>query len=225
MMIHSFPPHGGRNFFFKRLMIISVIGVLALWLGGGAGVAFAGKKAKEKRESVEDCDVKNFGKVNDHIYRGGQPKDGEYSELVALGIKTIIDLRDDPENYARRSAERAGLRYINIRLNAKRPPTASESNQFLDAVNDQKNWPVFVHCAGGRHRTGVLIAVYRMEMDGWSAWRAYEEMKDYKFFSSRGHGDMKEYVFDYFNRMMAKRVTEPGPPLRARTVTGPGQDN
>ena len=148
----------------------------------------------------------------------------EYKELVAMGIKTIIDLREDPENYARRSAEQAGLQYINIRLNAKRPPTEAESGQFLSAVNEQANWPVFVHCAGGKHRTGVLIAVYRMEMDGWSARRAYEEMKDYKFYSSSGHGDMKEYVFDYYNRMMAKRAAEPGHMSRPRTVIGSGPE-
>src|SRR5574341_1472527 len=130
-------------------------------------------KEREKRGEVEESDVKNFGKVNDHIYRGGQPEDDEYRELAAMGIKTVIDLREDAEKYARRLTEGAGMRYVNLRLNAKRPPTAEESERFLALVNDQNNWPVFVHCAGGRHRTGVLIAVYRMEMDGWDAKRAY----------------------------------------------------
>jgi protein tyrosine/serine phosphatase len=163
-------------------------------------------KEREKRSEVEESDVKNFGRVNDHIYRGGQPDDDEYRELAAIGIKTVIDLREDAERYARRSTEGAGMRYVNLPLNAKRPPTVQESERFLALVNDQRNWPVFVHCAGGRHRTGVLIAVYRMEMDGWDAKRAYREMKDFKFYSSWGHGDMKDYVFDYFSRMAYKRA-------------------
>jgi len=182
------------------------------------------RKEKEKRSEVEESDVKNFGRVNNHIYRGGQPKDGEYRELAAIGIKTVIDLREDAENFARRSTENAGMRYVNLRLNSKRPPTAEESKQFLALVNDQRNWPVFVHCAGGRHRTGVLIAVYRMEIDGWDAKRAYREMKDFKFYSSWGHGDMKEYVFDYFNRMTEKRA-QFVPPARARRVAESEQDN
>ncbi len=180
-------------------------------------------REREKRSVVEESDVKNFGRVNDHIYRGGQPDDDEYRELAAVGIKTVIDLREDAEDYARRSTENAGMRYVNLRLNSKRPPTAEESERFLALVNDQRNWPVFVHCAGGRHRTGVLVAVYRMEMDGWDAKRAYREMKDFKFYSSWGHGDMKDYVFDYFNRLAYKRAQAAS--TRAGRVAESGQDN
>jgi protein tyrosine/serine phosphatase len=180
-------------------------------------------RSKEKRSEVEESDVKNFGRVNNHIYRGGQPDDDEYRRLAAIGIKTVIDLREDAEKYARRSTQDAGMRYVNLRLNSKRPPTAEESERFLALVNDQNNWPVFVHCAGGRHRTGVLLAVYRMEMDGWDAKRAYREMKDFKFYSSWGHGDMKDYVFDYFSRLTYKRAQAAS--TRAGRVAESGQDN
>ncbi|MGH9767452.1 MAG: fused DSP-PTPase phosphatase/NAD kinase-like protein [Blastocatellia bacterium] len=213
----------GKHSLFKRGIAAGVAFALALSLANIVNGAFDGRK--DKRDAVEECDVKNFGKIKDHIYRGGQPKDDEYGELVALGIKTVIDLREHPEKYARRSAEGAGLQYINIRLNAKRPPTMAESDHFLQLVNDQRNWPVFVHCAGGRHRTGVLLAIYRMEMDGWDARRAYDEMKDFKFYSSFGYGDMKEYVFDYYNRMAAKRAAVSTPASKARQVAGAGQDN
>ncbi|MCI0524935.1 MAG: tyrosine-protein phosphatase [Acidobacteria bacterium] len=186
-------------------------------------VSAASDRNIEKRSEVEESDVKNFGRVNNHIFRGGQPKDDEYGELAAIGIKTVIDLREDAENYARRSTEGAGMRYVNLRLNAKQPPTAGESERFLALVNDQRNWPVFVHCAGGRHRTGVLIAVYRMEMDGWDANRAYREMKDFKFYKRWGYGDMKEYVFDYFNRMTDRRAQAAS--TRARRVAESGRDD
>ncbi len=182
------------------------------------------KQDKDRRDDVEDSDVKNFGRINDHIYRGGQPKDDEYKELAAMGIKTVLDLREDAERYARGSAEGAGLRYINLRLNAKRPPTMEESNRFLSLVNDRQNLPVFVHCAGSRHRTGVLIAVYRMEIDGWNADRAYREMKDFKFYSRWGYGEMKEYVFDYYEGLTARRA-QLTPATRARRVSEAGRDN
>lgn len=159
------------------------------------------RKHKGRDKSSEEVEVKNFGNVNNHIFRGGQPDDDEYKQLAASGIKTIIDLRDDAKVKARKLVERAGMRCINLRLDDKIPPTTKESNQFLKLVNDQANWPVFVHCAGGRHRTGVLVAVYRMEIDGWNARQAYEEMKDFRFYSSWGHGEMKYYVFDYYRKM------------------------
>ncbi|HMV48460.1 MAG TPA: dual specificity protein phosphatase family protein [Blastocatellia bacterium] len=186
---------------------------LALTVGVQASAD--GKKHKEK--TSEEVEVKNFGSVNDHLFRGGQPEEEEYEQLAANGIKTIIDLRDDAKSKARKLAERAGMKYINLRLDDKVPPTMQESNLFLSLVNDRTNWPIFVHCAGGRHRTGVLIAVYRMEIDGWNAGQAYEEMKDFKFYSRFGHGDMKDYVFDYYRKMTEARLQNAAAPAsRAR---------
>ena len=222
MKLQNIPSFKGRRNMLGSFMAAGVIFTLALSLARTADAAFDGKK---DRRDIVSCDVKNFGRVNEHIYRGGQPDDDEYGQLAALGIKTVIDLREDPEKFARSAAQGAGLQYINIRLNSKRPPTLQESKQFLELVNDQRNWPVFVHCAGGRHRTGVLLAVYRMEMDGWNARQAYDEMKDFKFYSSWGHGDMKDYVFDYYNQMMAKRIPLTAPASRQRRVTEAGRGN
>jgi tyrosine-protein phosphatase SIW14 len=72
-------------------------------------------------------------------------------------------------------------------------------------VNAKENQPVFVHCAGGRHRTGAMTAVYRMTMQGWDIERAYSEMKDYDFYTRWGHKAMKQYVFDYFRGLQLRR--------------------
>jgi protein tyrosine phosphatase (PTP) superfamily phosphohydrolase (DUF442 family) len=141
--------------------------------------------------------INNFGQVNDHIYRGGQPKDVEFRQLAVLGIKTVLDLRGDAELDSKTEAEQAGLQYINLPLEPKRYPRADAATRFLEIVNDQANWPVFVHCAGGRHRTGAMVAVYRMEMDHWTVDEAYKEMKRYDFYTFGGHGCFKEYVYDF----------------------------
>src|SRR5215470_3812980 len=110
-----------RSTIFRGLIAMGAVAALALSLCDNVSVAFDGKK--DKRGVVEGADLKNFGKVNDHIYRGGQPDESEYKKLAAIGVKTIIDLRERPEGYARRLAEDAGLQYINIGLNDKRAPT------------------------------------------------------------------------------------------------------
>ncbi len=179
-------------------------------------------KDRDRKKDSEEVEVKNFGRVNDHIFRGSQPDDEEYQQLALRGIKTVIDLREDAKIKARILSEKAGLKYINLPLKAKQPPTKEESDRFLMLVNDQANWPVYVHCAGGRHRTGVLIAVYRMEIDGWDVNRAYEEMKEFKFYSSWGYDDMKDYVFDYYRQMIQTR-THGAPATRARAVKNSGQ--
>ena len=147
----------------------------------------------------------NFGKVNEHYYRGAQPRADQYDELAEAGVKTIVDLRDDARSYARPAAERVGLRYINLPLNDKRYPPKDAAARFLAIVNDPANWPVYVHCAGGRHRTGAMTAVYRMTQEGWDINRAYSEMKEYDFYTRRGHRPYKVYVYDYYRDLKARR--------------------
>ena len=162
--------------------------------------AFADSSHKRGNARVE---IKNFGQVNDHIYRGGQPEGDEFRQLAALGIKTIVDLRADYESDAKASAEHAGLRYINLPMEPKEYPQADAAQRFLEIVNDQANWPVYVHCAGGRHRTGVMVAAYRVSVDGWDIKRAYQEMKDFDFYTSMGHGRYKDYIYDYYRDWQA----------------------
>jgi protein tyrosine/serine phosphatase len=160
-------------------------------------------------------DIENFGKVNDHFYRGSQPKGRNFEQLAALGIKTIVDLREDAKDDARSATERAGMRYINLPMKEKSYPQADTAARFLQIVNDQANWPVFVHCAGGRHRTGVMTAVYRMAVDGWGVDQAYQEMKRYDFSTSWGHACYKDYVFDYYRDLQAQSQSQRIAPTRS----------
>ena len=146
--------------------------------------------------------IDNFGKVNDHYYRGAQPEKREYADLAALGVKTIIDLRDDAESYAKTSAERAGLNYVVIPLSGWERPPENLVAKFLSVVNDPANQPVYVHCKVGKHRTGAMTAVYRMTQDNWTARQAYGEMQKYKFDSFfTPHTELKKFVFDYFSQL------------------------
>ena len=162
------------------------------------------KDKDEKKSTTTDVGVSNFGKVETFYYRGAQPKDDEYDRLAALGVKTIIDLRDDPKDYAKTKTEYAGMKYINLPMSDKEYPSAEAAERFLSLVNDKANWPVYVHCAGGRHRTGAMTAVFRMKMQGWDVDQAYDEMKDYDFYTRWGHKAMKTYVFDYYRGLVQR---------------------
>lgn len=169
-----------------------------------------------KRAAGADAGVaiENFGKVNDHLYRGAQPEGRNYEQLATFGIKTIVDLREDAKEDARSATERAGMRYINLPMKEKSYPQPDTATRFLTIVSDQANWPIFVHCAGGKHRTGVMTAIYRMSVDGWGVDQAYQEMKQYHFYTNWGHGCYKDYVYDYYRDLLAQsqrpRIAAPG---------------
>lgn len=85
-------------------------------------------------------------------------------------------------------------------------PSQEVVDRFLVLVDDPANQPVYVHCIGGRHRTGVMTAVYRMTHEGWNADRAFSEMKQYKFGADFLHSVLKTFVFDFFSHLSNARV-------------------
>jgi protein tyrosine/serine phosphatase len=161
-----------------------------------------------KSQNFANIKVKNFGQLDDRFYRGGQPKEEDYASLAALGINTIIDLRDEPEEYGKAAAEAAGMRYVNIPMVDKAYPKTEDVNAFLTLVNDPQTGKFFVHCAGGRHRTGIMGAVYRFTHYNWNYDQVYNEMKQYDFYSRWGHGAQKRYVQEYWaNHQQANPAT------------------
>jgi protein tyrosine/serine phosphatase len=142
--------------------------------------------------------IDNFARVNDQYYRGAQPHGSDYADLAALGVRTVIDLQTEGESPDEaRAVEAAGMRSIRIPMTQHVPPTAEQTAQFLAIVNDPAMQPVYVHCRGGRHRTGVMTAVYRMQNDGWSPGEAFQEMKHYRFGLDILHREFKSFVLRY----------------------------
>jgi len=141
--------------------------------------------------------IRNFGQMDQRFYRGAQPNEQDYKDLAGLGIKTVIDLRSDRELYEKRDVESLGMRYVNIPMSDSEYPKTEQVNQFLKLVDNPSTGKFFVHCAGGRHRTGVMGAVYRFNHYHWNFDQVYAEMKDYDFYTRFGHGKLKDFVQDY----------------------------
>jgi protein tyrosine/serine phosphatase len=142
--------------------------------------------------------IDNFGKINANYYRGAQPQGRDYADLAALGVKTVIDLTDDDgEPSEPAMVKSAGMQSIKIPMNGHVPPTPAQLAQFLKIVNDPASQPVYVHCVGGKHRTGVMTAAYRMANDGWTSDKAFSEMKRYKFGVDFLHPEFKRFVYSY----------------------------
>src|ERR1044072_6972261 len=161
--------------------------------------------AKSKNSKFPNIKIKNFGQMDDRFFRGSRPEEGDYQALAALGVKTIIDLTDNSMEYEKPAVEAAGLRYVNIPMIDKSYPSMGQIIQFLKGVDDPATGKFFVHCAGGRHRTGVVGAVYRFNHDHWSLEQALAEMDQYEFGSGYGHGKQRDFVKDYWDQFQAKQ--------------------
>jgi protein tyrosine phosphatase (PTP) superfamily phosphohydrolase (DUF442 family) len=141
--------------------------------------------------------IKNFGQINENYYRGAQPEGQDYSDLEALGVKTVINLINDEKGDEGATVQGMGMTYIHIPMTTGTPPTPEQIKQFLSLVEDPAHQPVYVHCVGGKHRTGVMTAIYRMTEDGWNADQAFKEMKQYKFGADFLHPEFKSFVYHF----------------------------
>ena len=187
----------------KRSYLSVFLGVIALVLAAQVS-AFSQETEKSDLSTVR---IKNFGQMDDRFFRGGQPKEDQFKELAALGIKTVIDLRDEPTAYEKQSVEALGMKYVNIPMSDKDYPETSKITEFLKLVDDPSTGKFYVHCAGGRHRTGVMGAVYRFNHYNWNYDQVYAEMKKYDFYTRWGHGDMKKFVQDYAASWVSKQAS------------------
>lgn len=119
------------------------------------------------------------------LYRCGQP-DGPQLRRVKdnLGIRTVLIVRKGdskrvPDEKA--TAESLGLTVVHIPIESRVPVSDDEVRRFFDVVDDPANRPVLIHCSAGRHRTGYLCALYRIERQGWTLDAALDEMLSFGF--------------------------------------------
>jgi tyrosine-protein phosphatase SIW14 len=162
-------------------------------------VSITSSLAAQQQEN-ETRDLPNFYLVEAKVFRGGQPTKDGMKKLAALGIKTVINLRnDDGKAQAEEIEARAvGLRYFNVPLDTYGRPADEQVDRVLALITAAENKPVFVHCKRGSDRTGIVIAAYRISFNGWTGEQATAEAKHYGLgFWQRG---MKDYIGDFYKR-------------------------
>jgi protein tyrosine/serine phosphatase len=175
--------------YVSRMIAVAVVSLLVTTAGLAQQVA--------QQEAARYKALPNFQKVNENLYRGGQPKSGGVKQLSELGIKSIINLRgdDDASRAEEAEARAAGLSYFNVAMPRLYRPTHEQLSRVMAIIDAQENWPVFVHCKRGSDRTGTIIAVYRITKEQWTASQAITEAKRYGL--SWFQFQKKDYVSDY----------------------------
>jgi protein tyrosine/serine phosphatase len=122
--------------------------------------------------------IKNFDRVDAHVYRGAQPTDEGFQYLAKqLGVKTIIDLRETGgrSRAEERAVTAAGMKYVSIPMGGLTPPSSGEIIRIMELLEDGTTGPVFVHCRRGADRTGAVIAACHIDHDKWDNARALKD--------------------------------------------------
>ena len=182
----------------------------------GAGVvALAGACCPDGRlaagPATQPCrpteDLPNFAKVSEGLYRGGQPTAKGFAQLKHIGIRTIVTLR--ALRPKRRRVEGHDFRYLHLAVKHFHPES-EDVIDFLHVVTDPQNQPVFIHCRSGEDRTGMMVAVYRIVVQGWSKADALAEMKRMGF--NEVFDPLEDYVEDLRVERLRRRLRRTPPP-------------
>jgi protein tyrosine phosphatase (PTP) superfamily phosphohydrolase (DUF442 family) len=123
---------------------------------------------------VEATGIKNCFQVTTNLYRGAQPTGEGMARLKAMGVKTVVNLRAWHSDKDKEAG--TGLKSVRFEMEPWRGDT-EEVIQFLKVVTDTNNLPAFVHCKRGADRTGMMCAMYRIAVCGWTKPEAIAEMK------------------------------------------------
>lgn len=127
---------------------------------------------------AKESGVPNFGRLNDHVWRSGQPTRDGYQHLATEGLKTVVNLREEfPQD---KELLPAGVKYVYIPVKDEHAPTEEQARQFIETVSDPANWPVLVHCKGGEGRAGTMAALVRHSFDGWDNDRIMKEVGNFR---------------------------------------------
>lgn len=135
----------------------------------------------------------NVGRIAPGVFRGNQPQPEGYETLKKMGIRTVISFRARHGEKAR--VEAAGMRSIEIPISMLEKPRSSDIRKITGMMADPANQPLYVHCALGKDRTGIVVAAYRMDIDGWSLQDAIAEMRSFGFNGQWVH--LKQVVTEY----------------------------
>jgi uncharacterized protein (TIGR01244 family) len=143
-----------------------------------AAFVFVASTASAQVQKSEREGIRNFSRVDATVGCGGSVEPSALKALRADGFVSVINLRLATEPGANVEAEQtaaaaAGLKYIHLPFDASAPDPKVVEN-FLAAVADKSNQPVFIHC-GSANRVGGVWMIKRVLQDGWTVDRARQE--------------------------------------------------
>ena len=156
--------------------------------------------------------IQNFCVVTPNVlWRGARPDKDGVGWLIQQGVRTIVNLElilDDKPAFGQATVADANIYEVGyFRIHDWEPlpilaPSVVDDHvaHFLAIVSQQPK-PVYVHCRSGMNRTGVMVAAYRVLIEGVSDEEAIEEMRRYR-------GQWFEAGAKYLRGLLPKRREE-----------------
>lgn len=125
--------------------------------------------------------VPNLSEVSSGVWRGGQPTIAGWSHLKNIGVTNVIKLNPE-EEASDKDAYVFGMqiRYLPVSLMQQLGMSTIPKDYFHEAISSVHPG-TYIHCYHGQDRTGLFVAMYRVQRDGWTKHFAQSEMEQMGF--------------------------------------------
>jgi hypothetical protein len=152
------------------------------------------------------------------IYRGGRPGESEFAELREFGVVTDLDLEDSrkgPDAAAAIAAEQANAEQ---NWSIQFVPAPFLESDVVDAsvdvalatLRNPAALPVYVHCREGKNRTGLVVALARVLLEGLAPQDAFNDMLAHCFHFEK-HPNIKTAFEQRLTMSLGREVRVEGP--------------
>ena len=133
----------------------------------------------------------NLFQMSPTLYRSALPDQGAVPLLAKLGVTTVINFlpESDASWLATPGIDQVQLPYRTNHVDDAQVLTALRAIQTAEAKG-----PVLMHCKHGSDRTGLMAAMYRVVVQGWSKEDALNEMTQGGFGDSTHFKDGVRYM-------------------------------
>ncbi len=170
---------------FGKLRLVSPVILLAILCAGAHPQQATDQSSTHaerpgKRKLIIKQGIGNFGEVTPNLYRGAQPNAVGYQELAKMGVSIVVDLRLTGKDAESREVRKLGMQFVAIPWHCYFPKDKVFA-RFLELLRENRGKKIFVHCRYGDDRTGMMVAAYRMAVEGWTPEEARKEMKQFGF--------------------------------------------
>ena len=155
-----------------------------------AGFVQAQSRNPEWAVPVTTMTVENMHKIDEGVYRSGQPTSENFSQLYGYGIREILNLR----NWNSDDDEVKDVPLVLHRLKMRASKVSDENIvQALQMIKNRTG-PILIHCWHGSDRTGAVSAMYRIIFQGWSKEQAIDEMMNGGYGFHSIYGNIPRYI-------------------------------
>ena len=128
-------------------------------------------------QPVDLAGVPNLHRITANLYRSAQPSAAGFDNLAALGIKSVISLRQTVNDIPLAAGTGLTLHRIPMKSRHVAEKSGAKVVAAMQALHSGlAHGPTLIHCHHGADRTGLIAALYRVLAQGWTREAALKEL-------------------------------------------------